>query len=257
MKLLIDNREPNNIIKQIESLNTEDNYKFTIEVKSLDIGDYIIYDDDGEFIKLIIERKSLSDLESSIKDGRYSEQSYRLNNCNTHNHNIIYLIEGNIETYKNANFKSTIYSTIFSLNYFKGFSVICSHNYIETGKMLYNFICKILREKNKKGFYEVIQNNKLEHHDTSSNNTSSNYLDSVKTSKKANITETNILQLMLMQIPGISRVSAKAINEKYSNLSILLETLDTDIESIQNLKLENGRKINKNIVESLKKYLLL
>ena len=38
--------------------------------------------------KLVIERKSINDLLSSIKDGRYAEQSYRLNGLPNHNHNI-------------------------------------------------------------------------------------------------------------------------------------------------------------------------
>lgn len=43
---------------------------------------------------LIFERKSISDLLASLKDGRYEEQSYRLSGSNTNNHNIIYIIEG-------------------------------------------------------------------------------------------------------------------------------------------------------------------
>ena len=125
MKLVIDNREPPAIIKYIEALNQEAGNKIIIEMKSLDIGDYIFCDDSGEKTELIIERKSLSDLESSIKDGRYSEQSYRLDKSNIHNHNILYLLEGNIQNYKRTYFKNTIYSSMFSLNYFKGFSVIC------------------------------------------------------------------------------------------------------------------------------------
>ena len=46
---------------------------------------------------------------------------------------------------KKADFKSTIYSSIFSLNYYKGFSVICSNNNIETGEIIFNFICTIMR----------------------------------------------------------------------------------------------------------------
>ena len=48
---------------------------------------------------MIIERKTLNDLASSIKDGRYKEQGYRLSNCSLHNHNIFYLIEDNLSSY--------------------------------------------------------------------------------------------------------------------------------------------------------------
>ena len=46
-------------------------------------------------LPFLIERKSLNDLESSIKDGRYNEQSLRLDKYDLANHNIYYLIELN------------------------------------------------------------------------------------------------------------------------------------------------------------------
>ena len=252
MKLLIDNREPSSIIKYIEALNKDNkDNNIIIDIKSLEIGDYIFYDDKEDKIKVIIERKSLQDLESSIKDGRYREQSVRLNSCSTHNHNIIYLIEGNIETYKNTKFKSTIYSSIFSLNYFKGFSVICSSNQIETGEIIYNFICKLMREENRCGYYSLDLDN------TSNTSITTDYLENIKTAKKSNITPDNILQLMLMQIPGISSCSAKVISQQYKTLTVLLDSLKNQDETLDNLKLQSGRKINKNIIESLKKYLLI
>lgn len=68
--------------------------KLTILTENLHVGDIVITDTDkqGEEL-LIIERKSLNDLAASIKDGRYSEQSFRLNQYPTHNHHIVYLIE--------------------------------------------------------------------------------------------------------------------------------------------------------------------
>ena len=78
MKLYIDNREPKAIIDYLEFINNNSKNKVNIEIKSLDLGDYVLYDEENERIIIIIERKSLSDLESSIKDGRYNEQSYRL-----------------------------------------------------------------------------------------------------------------------------------------------------------------------------------
>ena len=114
MKLYIDTREPGEIKSNLQNLLKS--IEIEIEEKSLDIGDFIL---ENENIKLIFERKSLSDLECSIKDGRYKEQSFRLNSCNVHNHNIYYIIEGNISTYKNAYFKNTIYSSIVSLSLFK------------------------------------------------------------------------------------------------------------------------------------------
>ena len=87
---------------------------------NLPLGDMIICDDEG-YELIVIERKTLKDLLSSIKDGRYREQSFRLNNYPVHNHNIIYLIEGqnksNFKTYE----KKMIESSYFFLCITKGF----------------------------------------------------------------------------------------------------------------------------------------
>ena len=115
------------------------NINTNIEIikEQLNIGDIILFDDKNEPI-LIFERKTLNDLASSICDGRYKEQSYRLNETNVSNHNIVYLIEGNLENYKqkfNRIDKSTLYSSIVSLHCFKGFSVL---------KKIFNSINEIL-----------------------------------------------------------------------------------------------------------------
>ena len=91
--------------------------------ETLPLGDIIINDGTNDCV--IIERKTFADLAASIKDGRYEEQSYRLNGLPHHNHNIIYLIEGDINrfnAFKERIDKQTLYSAMFSINYFKGFS---------------------------------------------------------------------------------------------------------------------------------------
>ena len=95
MKLIVDIREKK-LIKLLEAFKNQFDFKkIDIEIKNLPLGDAIIVDDNGNE-KIIVERKSLNDLASSIKDGRYIEQSHRLNGCEIHNHNIIYIIEGNL-----------------------------------------------------------------------------------------------------------------------------------------------------------------
>jgi ERCC4-type nuclease len=249
MQLLIDLREPRVLVQNIIALNETCKNKVTIIQKNLDIGDYVFYDEVSEQILLIIERKSLSDLEASIKDGRYKEQSFRLNEAPTHNHNIIYLIEGAIINYKEVGFRSTLYSTVFSLNYYKGFSVINTLNQTETATMLVAFASKINRE-NKPGFYG---DKAL----ASANDDS--YIETIKTSKKAHINRENIFQLMLMQIPGISSVSALALANEFKNMETLLQSLKEENENtktFENIKLASGRKLNKNILITLKTFLI-
>ena len=255
MQLLIDLREPKTLVQNIISLNEAAKNKVTIIQKNLDIGDYVFYDEINDKPLLIIERKSLSDLESSIKDGRYKEQSFRLNEAPTHNHNIIYLLEGAIINYKEVNFRSTLYSTLFSLNYYKGFSVINTLNQTETGTMLIAFDSKIIRE-NKPGYYNETSTSTSTALATATENSEETYIDTVKTSKKSHINRENIFQLMLMQIPNISSVSALALANEFKNMETLLKSLKDENANFENIKLASGRKLNKNIIGSLKSFLV-
>jgi ERCC4-type nuclease len=95
MKIRIDNREHELIRLCKHFIETGPIYNgLEIIIETLPIGDIILSENDVD--KVIVERKSLGDLASSIKDGRYEEQSYRLNGLPHHNHNIVYLIEGDI-----------------------------------------------------------------------------------------------------------------------------------------------------------------
>lgn len=269
MKLYIDNREPKNSISYLESLNIDFSNQLIIEIKPLEIGDYMYCDEDNSNNNIIFERKSLSDLESSIKDGRYNEQSLRLSQSYFHNHNIIYLIEGAIINYRNKKFKNTLYSSIFSLNHYKGFSVFNTLNNVDTCDMLYNFILKKMKEKTKPSFYNNIinkssnggnnldENNKLHGNNNINETNNINYLSTIKMTKKDNITKENINTLMLMQIPGISLLSASSIMNKYNNIYNLINELKNDANCLDSLKLESSnRKISKNIIENVKNYLL-
>ena len=111
MLIKIDTRE-SELLTTMNLLFKEHSHE--IKVEKLDLGDIILStNDDGE--KIIFERKSLYDLASSIKDGRYSEQSFRLNEYSLHNHHVVYVIEGDFERYnavKGRMDKKTLYEEI-------------------------------------------------------------------------------------------------------------------------------------------------
>tara|TARA_B110000444_G_C18851718_1_gene606304 strand:- start:1247 stop:1990 length:744 start_codon:yes stop_codon:yes gene_type:complete len=246
MILYIDNREPKSIIESLHLLNEKTNY--TIKLANLELGDYIIYDEKNDKNLIIFERKSLADLESSIKDGRYNEQSFRLSGNILPNHNIYYLIEGNIINYKNNKFKGSLYSSLVSMSYFKGFSVLNSTNETESAEIINSFANKLFRENNKECYYKNIS-------DSSSKN--NEYVNVVKTAKKANVTPDNINIIMLMQIPQVSHQSATTIINKYKTIKSLILSLENDIKCLDTLKLvSSNRKISKNIIENIKVYLL-
>ena len=162
MQLRVDVRE-NDLIKQIQELRASIPVFKDIEVivETLPLGDIIITNAQTKEDKVIIERKSVADLAASIKDGRYEEQSYRLNGLDHHNHNIIYLIEGDVNRvnrFKDTRMeKMTLYSAIFSLNYFKGFSVIRTFGLEETAIFVCNTVNKLKREEGNKQAYYIFK----------------------------------------------------------------------------------------------------
>ena len=288
IKIVIDNRE-NELIKIITQLiNTSKIFKdLQISTENLPLGDIIITDGTDE--KLIIERKSVNDLLSSIKDGRYEEQSYRLNGLEHHNHNIIYLIEGDINRinrFKDTRIdKITLYSAIFSLNYYKGFSVLRTFNIEETAIYICNSANKLRKSElekrmpyysNKKPKIETIADNLDEETQQTEENqhaekyknceleekeqSAKDYVSVIKKIKKENITPDNIGEIILCQIPGISCVTSLAIMEKYKTIQNLINCLQTDEKCLENISYTNAknqqRKITKTSINNISKFLL-
>ena len=250
MKLKVDLREKR-LIKLLRAYKNQFEFKkIDIEIENLPVGDVIICDEKGNE-KLIVERKSLNDLASSIKDGRYVEQSHRLMNNPVHNHNIIYLIEGNLSTW-NWQYKiqaNTLYSAIFSLNYYKGFSVIKTHDITETAEYILRMCDKLNREKKKVSYYEsgeILKPKK--------------YCEVVKKVKKDNITPENIGEIILSQIPGVSSHTSQIIMNKYGSLYNLLCDLDTNQKCLDDLTYitDSGieRRISKTSIRNIVQYLL-
>ena len=243
MKLIIDNREPKEIIDIINS--RVKNYK----LENLDVGDFIIKDNNDENI-IIFERKSLSDLISSIKDGRYNEQSFRLNESEIKNHNIFYIIEGNIMNFcqkNNESLQKTLFSSMLSLSYKKGFSLLHTATPIETAEFLIRFLEKLSKEPNIITYNEVTEKKEQL------------YSSSIKISKKSNITRENIGEIMLSQIPGLSINVAQTIMSKYKTINNLIVSLTNDDKCLDNTMIEcknNRRKINMTVVTKIKEYLL-
>jgi len=269
MIIKVDNREKK-LIPLINALNEDFNYNFEIKIEVLDLGDIIICDDKGSE-KLIIERKTLSDLASSIKDGRYSEQSYRLNSLSMHNHNIVYLIEGDIHNYNNKYNKvkpETLQVTMFCLQYFKGFSLFKTRDKMETAEYILRITNKLMKDKSRENYYKngVLNNtgglnnagdNEVNYKNNSYTKT---YTDVVKKVKKNNIRPNNIGEIILSQIPGISSKTSKAVMAEFNSLYDMLGQIKNDKHCLDNIVLvmTNGtkRKISQTVVKNIKKYML-
>ena len=271
MIVKIDTRERDLIKKCQDLLVAVPAFKdLKIEVCTLPLGDIIITTNQGDnqIDNVIVERKSLSDLAASIKDGRYEEQSYRLNGLPHHNHNIVYLIEGDLakfNSFKERIDKQTLYSAMFSINYYKGFSLMRSTSMDETAFIVCNMAYKIGKDTNKQPYFSDIS--KVSNPDLESGqlepekqqSQSKDYCSVVKKVKKDNITEENIGEIMLCQIPGISSVTALTIMEKYKYLPNLVKCIQDDPECLNGISTTdaNGksRKISKTTIATIVKYL--
>lgn len=285
MFIKIDSREKelqNKISFYITTIPAFRNLKVIVE--SLPIGDIIISKNNEDV--LIIERKSVNDLLSSIKDGRYEEQSFRLNGLPLHNHNIMYLIEGDfnkMNAFRDTKMeKLTLFSAIFSLNYYKGFSALRTFTMDETALFICNCTTKLMKGEttNRKAFYlnknvaasTVVIEEKTETDssgstvttvttvDADTEDNSKEYISMVKKVKKENITPENIDEIMLCQIPGVSNATAISIIKKFNSIANLIKCLEENEKCLADVTNTNGkgqsRKITKTSIANIMKFLL-
>jgi ERCC4-type nuclease len=270
----VSNAVSNDILLQGDVTEPRENDKLhKMKIEQLHIGDVVFEDESGKPV-IIFERKTLADLAASIKDGRYSEQSFRLDKEPIHNHNIIYIIEGDIERYNEKRTrisKKTLISCMFSLLYYKGFSVLRTNTICETADTIIYFASKynktLITEKNRKPYYDIVEpeldtnlsGDSIQ--ESKEVEESEKYCSVLKGHKEKNeyITPENINIIMLSCIPGINSKTATQLMSEYKTVQNLLYQLEKDPACLNTfmLKTELGgsRKINKNCVDNIKKFL--
>lgn len=224
MELIIDHREK----KICEILNARE---ITYSVKSLDIGDIIIKDNNNEIV--LIERKTLSDLYNSIKDGRYHEQKSRIKGFQG---KIFYLIEGFLD--KTNPYYDILISSMVSTQFRDNFLIYQTKNTEES----VDFILRLFKRLPE---FKTDQ--------------TAGYFSNIQIKKKDNFTPEIFYLSILCEIPGISKNIASVIQKEYPKLSILIKALEGGI-NIENLQIEyesgRKRKIGKKIADKIKDYLL-
>jgi len=270
MLIKVDYRDADLYAKCADLLATNvEKYASCIEIikENIPLGDVIIYDGTGTGNctgkeKIIIERKSLADLASSIRDGRYAEQSFRLNESSLHNHTIYYAIEGDLRTYKPFQGKGVVdkkalLSSMVSMSYFKGFSVHRTINIDETAEWIVQFAYKLHKEGvDAKCYYVQAQQQEQTQLPTQE------YAEVCKNNriKKNNITPDNIGAIMLSQIPNVSSGTATTIIEKFGNITLLIKALNESTTALDGISstTKNGqsRKISKTSIANIYTYLV-
>ena len=270
--MIIDNREKDLIKLLIEK-------KIEIECQNLELGDIVFTNNEsklnGNEELIMIERKTVDDLMASIKDGRHREQKIRLLKKQKDGVHIYYLIEGSLLYHKK---KETLYSSILNTMMRDNIKVIFSRNIEETVTYLIKMsekldFCKISKNtllldnkssndtvSNENVSNEKISNEKITKEEISNEKVSNQYLDTIKSCKKDNLTKEICYQAMLKQIPGVSTGCAESISKLYPSFNDLLnkyKELDDEDEKkhllsqIMIKKRKIGNKLSEKIYEFL------
>ena len=233
----------------------------------LPVGDVILSSADGQTDYIVFERKTLLDLAASIRDGRYKEQSHRLQAIpNVHCHNVVYIIEGDLARY-NERFskisKKALYSAMCSLNYYKGFSVVRTMSIMETHELIQHYADKLAASPAPYGKYYTPASEEA----TAAEATAAvvaaegpSYCSvlKVKQVKCENITPQNIGEIMLCNIPGVSNKTAAVIVKKYPTLRALIEAFKTcgSSDCLNDIRLETQRKLSKQCIQNIYNFLM-
>jgi crossover junction endonuclease MUS81 len=185
------------------------------KIERLPLGD-IIFQWNGKDI-WIIERKQISDLAHSIKDGRFREQKMRLL-ANYNPAQILYLIEGNLDLPLNAEVQTnlpvkTLYSSIYNMLLRDNLKVYKTSGMNETLRFLKNFVWKMQTQ----GESFMKQYTIEDYHDSNMK---------MKLSKKKHLDKPTCFMYQLCQIKGVSQNIAKVIVAKHPSWISLYKTLE-------------------------------
>ncbi|MHA1683908.1 MAG: ERCC4 domain-containing protein [Promethearchaeota archaeon] len=127
--ILVDNREPGKIVDWLEGEG------ISVEVKRLDVGDYIVSSD------VIVERKSGTDLSSSIMDNRLFEQVNRLYEAGS---SPILIIEDFDSIFKNTSMNpASIFGALVYLAWRFSLPVIPSRDWRDTALILKRLVHRV------------------------------------------------------------------------------------------------------------------
>ena len=158
---------------------------------------------------------------------------------------------------------------MFSLNYFKGVSVMRTLSMEETAIFICNTANKLSKSE-KKAYYEYKPLTNISTKNTEQNEenpeeketveqTDKDYVSVVKKVKKENITPDNIAEIMLCQIPGISSVTAVAIMYRFKTIPNLIQEIQQNENCLKDISYQNKkgqtRKINKTSLANIVKFL--
>tara|TARA_Y100000389_G_scaffold177697_1_gene190215 strand:+ start:2160 stop:2849 length:690 start_codon:yes stop_codon:yes gene_type:complete len=226
MEVVIDYRE-----NGIRNLYEEDYLTYA----NLSIGDiHIRKFEDGLYTNIVIlERKTISDLQCSLRDGRFSEQKRRLIASEFRNKG--YIIEGEPPAH-DLKFINILRQLIIRLQFKDKLSIFFTKTTQDTVSLVKEIYRKIQLDPKLYTPHSLPE-----------------YVETLHVCKKDNLTPKRCFVLQISQIPSISKKIAQVIVDKYPSWDTLIQALgdkDTFIKSVSEAKIANKR------YEQLVKYIL-
>lgn len=229
MEVIVDYRE--NAMKNCFDTEAD----FVVSYDNLQIGDIQILKKDG--VKndiLVLERKTISDLQHSLRDGRFSEQKRRIASSTFVNKG--YIIEGSVSAH-DKKFENILRQLIIRMQFKDKMCVFL------TGSV--NDTVSLIKEIHRK----LMLDSKLYDHDQPDKA----YIETLHVSKKHNLDPSTCFILQLSQIPSISKSIAQIIAQFYPNWSCLIDGIKDRETFISNTK---AAKIGPKRYEQLKTYII-
>lgn len=206
--LRIDAREPEIIKSGLSDIG---------QLDALLVGDFIFEGKHDGIPRLIVERKSISDLLCSIKDGRFREQRMRLLETNV---KIIYIIEGNVISDK------LVIGALENLALRHNICIIPTANENQTINVVKNLYNKISQD--------YIQ-------------PATKYV----TARRKNDIKLSSLEKMLETVNGVSPSIAAAIAQNYNSVKDFVLALKDNPNMLYGMELSAKRKLGPKLAERI------
>jgi len=220
-----------------------------IVVSTLDLGDFQVRY--GDSIRIIVERKTVSDLAASIKDNRYREQKARVLAARDADQRLqyFYIIEGTFSfepSFKHKHMPGNVLAgSIINSMIRDNIFVFFTKNLSETAELLNGIMTRIVKEPSK--YYSTVGHQALQ-----------SYQDvaAVQPRKKDNTDNESCLLQQICAVPGISTKKARAIIEHFDSpmcIGSLCEKLKDAGGSNELVKVDG---IGKKLAQQITLYLL-
>jgi ERCC4-type nuclease len=196
---------------------------------------------DSDF-KVVIERKSINDLCSSITDGRFREQKTRLFDSIGDTSKICYFIEGSKSKARMSN--TIINGAILNLIYKHKYTVVSTENKDDT---FFTIVCLYKKWLNNE--YELIDKSQLNTNQLNTNqlNTQVQNNEPMKLLKRSDKINSDKFIHQLCLVPGISVSIANVIYSYIKLNNNELDNNDLDNNDLNNNELNNN-ELNNNEV---------